>query len=233
MINVVLTGFISSEVTVESSDSGMNSRVAHMYDSVEQFFGFASKVRLFLVLTGDERMCTDFFTLIKKKSPPDLSVFLSYFTQLDEDISRGKGWLEVRLLRKFFAENALQSELFLKVSSKYIVENIGDVLLFCENATCSVAWKHLGKKMVDTRVIVLTPNALEFVSMNRVNDDAGYYLEHAMHEFIQAHGRGLIFFDRPIIKGLSGSTGEFSEMSRLKKMAIKLTTSGLKIFKNL
>lgn len=232
MVHIVITGYIGPAETVQSVDLDPSLRVGQMYNTIKQFFNYQNEICISLVLTGDRGQCRTFFNFVTRCKPIWLSVRLHYYTQSSHELYRGKGWKEVQLLRNFIHNVDLGHAPFLKLSSKYTIDNLQQVLSLCNASTQSIGWTHLGKNMVDTRAMIITQSALESKHLLKVNDSLGYYLEHAMYDVLTETGKKLLFYKRPIISGLSGSTGSYAKMSVLKKGLIHTVTIATKGFRN-
>lgn len=232
MIQVVITGYIGPAKVARSIDLDPSVRISQMYNTIEQFFERQRKLKISLVLTGDRAQCHNFFNFVMQHKPNWLSVGLHYFTQSSCECHRGKGWKEVQLLQNFIHKTDLGHAPFLKLSSKYTIDNLQQVLSVCEASARSIGWTHFCKNMVDTRAIIITRTVMESKHLLNVDDSRGYYMEHAMYDALTESGKKLLFYKRPIISGLSGSTGSFSKMSFFKRGLIQAVTISTRGFRD-
>ncbi|HEY9027394.1 MAG TPA: hypothetical protein VIP05_24085 [Burkholderiaceae bacterium] len=149
--------------------------------------------------------------------------FLSFDGQ-DFPRSRGKGFGEMTALRHVLRESAQlrRTGRFLKVNGRYFIPNIADVLacmqpetaVFC-NITKSLSYS-------DSRVFGGDLQFLELLCEQglRVDDEAGYWFEHALCRsalLAIADGRPWQFMRRlPVVEGYSGTLNRPYSESRLK-----------------
>lgn len=233
-IAVLVVAFIGVPETVESK---LKDSYARYIYTKRAFLSLQKKINnknLFLGLVGDKDECNRFI----------LEVGLSdenakWFEQDKSLISSGAGALENQLILNcikfwFFEE---KFDIIIKVTGKYNILNIEDILLFAQKINQSFyAWKFLFRKMVDTRVLIFKPNfyILNQSELNKINVKPGFWVENITYQIIKKnfYKYGLILY-RPILQGWAGTTNEFSFTPYYKSIFINIVTKIDINFKNI
>ena len=216
-MNIVVTAYFGPKETIKIVDLPQGVRFSETLQALLEMFASSSENDLYLVYTGDEvqgKLLADNFNYRSKHN----KIIPYFYSQVDEDKSRGTSYLEFRLLEKFFF-NFEKDELFIKISGKYVVENIRDVILFVQGLGRPVGWRYLFQNIVECRCLALTPRFWASISPEALSDKKGYWLEHLMNDSL---GSTRIFYKRPIIRGLSATEGKHVRLSFSKRILIRL-----------
>jgi hypothetical protein len=227
-MDIVVTGFHGIEPDLVSH-IGLSPQArfkASLQSLVCMFADFDFDSNLYYVYSGDKlsgRVLCDAFNRcsISNKAIP------YHHKQRDSDVFRGKGFLELLLLRSFLQEAKLETP-FIKVTSKYVVKNFGSVYEFAEKRKHLAGWRLLSSKRVDTRCVILDWKLLCNKNMELINDESGYFFENGVYDSLPLEYR-LYFNSRPIIEGLSGTAGGGMSQSYIKQMAIRSLNKFVKI----
>lgn len=227
-MDIVVTGFHGIEPNL-ISHIGLSPQArfkASLQSLICMFADFSFDSNLYYVYSGDMhsgRLLCDAFN----RCSTSKKVIPFYHEQRDNDVHRGKGFLELLLLRSFLQEAKLEAP-FIKVTSKYEVKNFGSVYEFAERRKQLAGWRLLSSKRVDTRCVILDRKLLCNEYMELINDESSYFLENAVYDSLPLDCR-LYFNSRPIIEGLSGTAGGSMSQSYIKQMAIKSLNMFVKI----
>jgi hypothetical protein len=216
-MNIVVTAYFGPKETIDIVDLPQDLRFSETLQALLEMFGHSSGHTLYLAYTGDEeqgKLLAKIFNGRSKYSK--ISVY--FYSQVFEDKSRGTSYLEYRLLEKFFS-NFDRDSIFVKISGKYVVENIEDVILFVQRLGQPVGWKYLFQNIVECRCLALTPGFWANISPEALCDKKGYWLEHLMRDSLSVKR---IFYRRPIVRGLSATAGRHVRQSLPKRILIRL-----------
>lgn len=182
---------------------------------------------IYFSLTGDLNICQSFMTDLR-----DENINFNYFNQSSKLAQYGKGRLEAELIKNSIAHWKFHERKLhiLKITAKYVIENLEQVLVFLRKSDKElVSWYHIGKKLSDTRVFFFSADMYlrEFHYFSTINDSSGTYIEHIIFELSKKYSGKFLLLNRPIITGLSGSTGENVKFNLFK---IFLINSRSKIY---
>jgi hypothetical protein len=227
-MDIVVTGFHGIEPNL-TSHIGLSPQArfkASLQSLIWMFADFNFNSNLYYVYSGDRQsgsvLCDAFNRCSTSKK-----VIPHYHEQRNYDVCRGKGFLELLLLRSFLQETKLESP-FIKITSKYVVKNFENVYNFAEKRKHLAGWRLLSSKSVDTRCVILDRKLLDNKNMELVNDESGYFFEHAVYDSLPLELR-LYFNSRPIIEGLSGTAGGATSQGYIKQIAIRSLNMFVKI----
>lgn len=161
----------------------------------------------FLLSNDGKRFCSEF---------PDCIEFINVDIS-DENHLLGKGYLEGRTIQRVFCEKSIPEDTMItKLSGRYIFVNHSDYAKMIRKSTSDIICKiHRNLSVVDTRVVSFTREFFEsYVSQHLgvIDDNKGVFLEHcfarALHTMLaDAGGSWEVPGVRPILRGVSGSTG--------------------------
>lgn len=222
---VLVTGFLGIPVANASKHTGEAQRFDVTLIALQRLRSQSSNFRILLAFTGDPDSLQ---RLVSECNWP--SEDAACFPQSPESIPFGKGLLEHQLITGALEHWGLAQvdAHVLKLTAKYTVRNLDHVLDFFNRCELPVyGWRHLGKRMIDTRCFFFRARAYKYMTptMNVIDDRTGYYIEHAMYDVLyQLDISPGLLNRRPLLFGLSGSTGEHIEPAFWKLMLVYLTS---------
>lgn len=229
-IAVLVVAFLGVPETVESKLKNSENRYLYTKTAFLSIQRKIIKKNLYLGLVGDCNECNKFideFGLDEKNA--------KWFEQDQTLISSGVGALENQLILNCinFWDFEKNYDLVVKVTGKYEVLNIDDILKFSIYISQPFyAWKYFFKEMVDTRVFLFKPSfyILNQIFFKNIKALPGFWVENITYQLIVNNffKFGFILY-RPILKGWAGTTNEFSITPIYKRVLIK-TFSKLDIF---
>jgi hypothetical protein len=154
-----------------------------------------------------------------------LKMLQTFHKILNQSIS-ARGLLEHQLISCALQhwQLAEKDNKIIKLTAKYSVENLDEVLLFASQSEYPLyGWIHPGKRMIDSRCFLFRSQAYKDFSifMDRIDDRQAYYMEHAIYDIL-SHLRirpGLLRF-RPLVHGLSGSSGVVIRIAAWKRFLV-------------
>lgn len=127
---------------------------------------------------------------------------------------RGKGYQEFEMLDHLFSRHGDEFSGFLKITGRYLVENIASLLADCKNAAPYGAIFersrfHSKVALTDT-FFVAGDYYLKNISRAYLSADDSkiIYIEHVVRKIINEKGGSRVFKMYPIIAGIRGTTGE-------------------------
>ena len=144
--------------------------------------------------------------------------FLSFTSDQQNTMKYGKGYGEGEIM-EFIVKNSLlykkRENSFFKVTGRIIIPNIETVIRFTavrKNFFQRTVFNSLkSEDKIDTRFYYIKKVEFEkhlITSYMNVNDNEGFYLEHAYFKsIIKEKIKYSLFYILPFIKGVSGSTG--------------------------
>lgn len=212
---------ITSAIKVSApfvSIANADDRIRHTMDALAHWFRVAPNVPI-VICDG-----SGFDLNILKTARPDLDFgnveMLSFVNAVEQVQQFGKGYGEGEIVNHAVlnSKKIKQAGCFAKCTSKLWVENYpACVAQFDSRAQLLKMYdrRKLTYEKVDTRFYI---SEVDFYLTHlsrcheRVNDRAGYYLEHAFADLVKTQGlRQMDFVTKPLIFGYSGSTGVFQE----------------------
>lgn len=223
---ILITGYLGPVNVAESALYSIDQRRVATVHALRVMCRVAAGHDLFVAITGAE----DEFRRLTAEVD-GLTVTLGWFRQEPQQAVRGKGYLEARLvqaaLRRWSA--AFDDGLVLKLTAKYHVENFRAVRQAVSDSRHDIVlWRRRGESAADTRCFAFHPDVFttEFEPwIQRIDDSRGYYIEHAAYDFAVRRGAPVRWLrGRPILTGLSGTSGEPFRTSLLKRAAIHLAS---------
>jgi hypothetical protein len=224
-IVILVTGYLGIPVTDHSILKNKNQRFAATSHALRELRKNSGNIRILLAFTGDS---SAFNLIVTECGWPDTDAAI--FPQTAESSPFGKGLLEHQLICRAlrYWELSDQNKLVIKLTAKYSIENLDDVVDFAARSNYPMyGWMHLGKSMVDSRCFFFRSAAYtDFCYiLDRIDDRQNYYFEHALYNILSMLNiKPGLMYSRPIISGLSGSSGEFVRMAVWKRYLIWLAS---------
>lgn len=223
-MRILMTVYLGKNETILLKDILPDERYEHTLHSLKRNFDGRDSIELEILCTGDQNSAKNLNEdLLKISTLPPFR--LTYFSQKFEDKNKGTGYLEVQLLRKFFQDKNLD-DLYIKISGKYIIENLDDVISFLQKKSHPFGWKVKRTKMIESRCVYLNGRIVFNDAFTNVDDASGYFFEHAVFDALGPHQKGLTIA-RPIVSGLSGTDGRIVRTPIIKRVIINLVTKAL------
>ena len=146
----------------------------------------------------------------------DERVKLIKFNLQDEN-NQGKGYLEFKMLDRFFEQNIVTEPLFIKITGRYLVKNL--LNLIPDNYSKIVADAHKKMKVTLTGVFISSVNDYKqniTGLYKQVNDIEGIFIEHILYNNLTVKYKTQLFGENPDIEGVSGSYGESLKRNPMK-----------------
>lgn len=223
---ILVTVFLGSPSTKQSALQDSDSRFSSTLSGLRALKEQECCHRLLVAFTGDvdhaKRMIAS----------ADLNLADTQWFAQDLSLFKfGKGRLEHSLITRAIHHWSLQSTnpWVLKITGKYRIDCLQDTIEFILTRSTSLcAWRHLYGRMVDTRVFAFRANSYLNAKdlLDQIDERKNYYMEHAVFDWISSiSGTCPLLVHRPIVCGLSGSTGAVVEPSLLKQRLIQATTA--------
>jgi hypothetical protein len=143
------------------------------------------------------------------------------------EFNKGKGFQEFEMLDNWFKLYGSKYRGFVKITGRYIVENIADIL---EDACVSDSFNCIferKKSYIDIALTDLFYSGFEFYDKKLlgcylfVDDKEGYFIEHVVGKILKNNPSTKVFSKHPIKTGISGSHGgKISGGIRAKSIAL-------------
>lgn len=219
---ILVTSFLGTPATEQSALQDRHSRFEATLSGLKALQTQQPGHRLLVAFSGDfdeaQRMVA-----VAGLARADVH----WFDQDSTLIVRGKGRLEHALITHAIQHWALQvsNPWIMKLTAKYTVENLLNTIDFVRGRSTEVcAWRHIQGRMADTRVFAFRARAyLEaFDLLDRVDDANNYFMEHAVYDWLRRSGGcSPLLAHRPLVSGLSGSTGVMSAPGTLKRSLVR------------
>jgi glycosyltransferase involved in cell wall biosynthesis len=229
-IVILVTIFLGIPQTQYSSLQDSNLRFELTLAALKELQSEKLGYRLFVAFTGNAQEAQKMiFSANLDESDAH------WFEQDSSLLVYGKGRLEHALLMRSIQHWELQinNPWIFKLTAKYKIVNLKDTLEFIRSRTSTVcAWKHIFGKIVDTRAVAFRARAYLHAQnlLDRIDDRRNYFMEHAVHDWVKSvSGTSPLLVHRPLLSGISGSTGVQSSPSLLKRSLVKVATSLWKI----
>jgi len=233
-IAILIVAFLGKPKTIQSKLKDSDIRYLHTKNAFLKIRKYVGNENLFIGLVGDQNDCSRF---IEECGLNDESA--KWFEQDEGLINRGTGALENQLILKCINYWSLQKnyDYIVKITGKYQVFNLNEVLKLAGEINQPIyAWKIYFQNMVDTRVLIFNAN---FYVKNqsflaRIDSPPGLWMENIVYEIIRNYcfDFGMVFA-RPILKGLAGTTNEFSLTPLHKRILINTITKFVIFKKNI
>jgi hypothetical protein len=156
----------------------------------------------------------------------------SYFSQDKNKLKLGSGALEVDAIKNAINKFELNSyKKIIKITAKYSVENLCSVEDYILKDSASIrAWLYLESLKCDTRLFAFSPQFFLTNYKELGNVDQSNWLENRVYDLVIQEKKPYYLFKRPILAGMSGTTGVKDELSNVKKILIRIfTTLGIRI----
>lgn len=222
---ILVTSFLGTPVTEQSALQDRHSRFEATLAGLKALQSQQPGHRLLVAFSGD------FGEAQRMVVAADLArADVHWFDQDLTLVVHGKGRLEHALITRAIQHWSLQvsNPWILKLTAKYTVENLLNTIDFVRGMTTEVcAWRHIQGRIVDTRVFAFRAHAyLEAVDLlDRIDDARNYFMEHAVYDWLKRSGGcSPLLVHRPLVSGLSGSTGVLSAPNILKRCLVRVTS---------
>ena len=219
----LLTGFLGKPNTCHTKLDCPSQRLSISIDSVISLSKQLPHNKIYVAITGDRKGYQDFRQYFSS-NPCHADIQFCFFQQDPADELFGKGRCEYKLITKAINEFDLSRyEQIVKITLKYFIQHIATALKTLEsNSTKGIfGWKFYLQAAIDTRFFSFTPEIFaryEYVFM-QVHDAKGFYFEHAAWKVARIENiRPLVFYNKPIIQGLSGSSNVLIKYSWRKRL---------------
>lgn len=219
---ILVTAFLGTPSTEQSALQDRNSRFDATLSGLRTLQAEHHGLRLLVAFTGDSDEAQRMFTAAGLAQAD-----AQWFEQDSTLFVRGKGRLEHALITRSIQHWALQASnpWILKLTAKYTVENLLGTIDFIRGRSTGVcAWRHMRGRMVDTRVFAFRAQAYlqAHYLLDRIDDRQHYFMEHAVYDWVsRSSGTCALLVHRPLVSGLSGSTGVLSAPSLLKRRLVQ------------
>lgn len=224
-VAVLVVAFLGVPETASSKLLNSEIRYFHTKKAFLEIKENINDTSLFFGLVGDPSECN------KLINECNLSYKnAKWFDQDRALIKRGTGALENQLIVNCIKNWSLDKnfDFVVKVTGKYQVLNIHKIINFSMFITQPFyAWKILFNKMVDTRVFIFNPffYLQKQISFQNIDSMPGFWIENIVFDVMKDCGfRFGIVINRPILKGLAGTTNEFSTTPFYKRALIYFLT---------
>lgn len=220
---ILLTGFLGRPNTFHTQLKCPTKRLKASVDSVIALSKQLPNRKIFVAITGDNNSYQEFKSLLSGNLCHS-GIEFSFFKQDSADEPFGKGRCEYKLITKAISRFKLfRYSQIVKVTIKYSIRYhaMAFKTLRKHEGKAVFGWKYYCDDAIDTRFYSFKSNIFskyehEFL---RVDDEKGYYLEHALFKVSKLEGsRPCLFQGRPIIEGLSGSENVFIKDAMWKKL---------------
>lgn len=214
---ILITGYLGTPTTKDTLLIDHDQRIDGTILTIQSVLNFFPGQMIFVALTGDPLQARILEERIMNKS-----VSFKFFDQNTEDVTRGKGYFEYALLLKALNhwEPIFGSLTIVKITAKYRVLNLNKVANYADSlAQPLVVWKNLGREWVDTRCFAFKARTIveNNAILSQIDEQKKIYFESSILALSQSMQlRMPMFIHRPIISGLSGTTGLNVETSKLK-----------------
>jgi hypothetical protein len=224
-VAILVVAFLGEPETIQSKLKDKEIRYLHTKYALLEIKKDIENQRLFLGLVGDENECN---RLISECNLNENNA--KWFDQDETLISRGVGALENQLIVNCIKNWSLEKkfDVVIKVTGKYQILNLNKVINFSKVVSQPFyAWRVVFKHMVDTKVYLFKPKFYlqNQISLKMVDSMPGFWIENVVFNIMRERGFGFgLLSYRPILKGLSGSTGQFSTTPLHKRLLINFFT---------
>lgn len=218
MHKIIVTMYFGEPSTILLASMSQESRYAHNCRTIDHLLNEAQRHHIIVLSCGDWSSFQEFCRRYEGK------VEAIYIDQSHVTREKGTGVMEVQLLREFLAN---RDGGFLKISGKYVIDNFGAVRKFLVNRdVVEFGWRFSGRKMVDTRCILLNREMIFSEWFDLVDDRTGYFFEHAAFDYLLQRKPSAIGFliCRPLIRGMSGTDGREVSYSSWKAFAVRIAS---------
>lgn len=229
---LLVTGYLGEPVTAETILQDGGKRFDATCQALRTLRNQATGVRILLAFTGDAEALR---RLVSECDWPIADA--AWFEQNAEAIPFGKGFLEHQLIGRALKYWKLieQECTVLKLTAKYTVENLQNVLRLAGSSRLPLyGWQHPGQPLIDSRCFFFRANAYQGFSahLERIDDRRGYYMEHALYDSMrQLRIKAGWLRHRPLVCGLSGSTGVTVRTVLWKRCLVYCASLSLPIIK--
>lgn len=161
---------------------------------------------------------------------------ISFTNNINKVKSKGKGYGEGEIVKYALQKSLIlqNANIFAKCTGKLWVENFSECLnSFKQFAVFDIqGWLKI--KAIDTRFYIVNKNFyIKYIAdlHQNVDDDDGYYLEHAFRDGLKRFKPSeYIMFPTPKVIGVSGSSGSIYKSQRIKSMLRDIRSFILKIW---
>lgn len=224
-VAILIVAFLGTPETIASKLRDSEIRYQHTKNAFLEIKKNIGNQSIFLGLVGDESECKRFIN--------ECNLNENNSKLFDQDrtlITRGTGALENQLIMNCIKNWSLEKrfDVVIKITGKYQVLNLHNVINFSTTITQQIyAWRIKMNDMVDTRVFLFNPN---FYLQNqellkKVNSMPGWWFENIIFKLMEKMGYSPgILCCRPMLKGLAGTTNEFTITPLYKRTLIKFST---------
>lgn len=225
---ILITGFLGVPRTEQSALRDPALRFEQTRTAFESMRAAARHSRILLALTGDR---AEYEGMVRATGWAANDC--RWFDQDDADVPLGKGYLEHRLLRNSIRQWELEAAdpLVIKLTAKYVVENIQTVLRYASTTRHPIyGWGRSSARWIDSRCFLFRPRAYLQMSpiLDRIDDRAGHYMEHALYQCMKSLDiRPGVARARPILNGWSGTSGRKVRTPTHKRLLIRAMSLGL------
>jgi hypothetical protein len=222
---ILVTGFLGIPSTEVSALRNEQVRFDATCSALRSLRASCRNLRIFLAFTGSAESLQRLILECNWKSEDAIC-----FAQAPELFPFGKGLLEHQLVKKALNHWGLAhtDTKVLKITAKYIVENIEDIVNFVKRSSLPLfGWMHLGKSMIDTRCFFFQAKVYGAIlaTLDSIDDRKGYFMEHAVYDALLQLGiRPGLVRHRPLLTGMSGSSGVVMTPAPWKRMIVSLAS---------
>lgn len=222
---ILVTGFLGVPTTEASALQNEQIRFDATCSALGSLRAACSNLRILLAFTGSADSLQRLILKCNWKSEDAIC-----FAQASESFPFGKGLLEHQLINQALEHwEIIHSDAkVLKLTAKYTVENLQDVLKFMQGSKLGLfGWSHLGKSMIDTRCFFFQAKIYRSISstLNRIDDRQGYFMEHAVYDALRQLGiRPGLVRHRPLLTGMSGSSGMVMTPASWKRVVVSMAS---------
>jgi hypothetical protein len=127
--------------------------------------------------------------------------------------TKGKGYQEFEMIDGWLKKNSNKSHAFIKISGRYLIENIDKIIKICKEdkqSTIIIERNIFAKKIALTDIFYVTTDYyLNNISglYRKCNDKKGIYIEHVIRDIVDKNKEAKVFRNYPLKLGKCGSTG--------------------------
>lgn len=220
---ILVTGFLGVPKSPFAELSDEKARYIATLNAIKKLRLEVKDTKILLAFTGDKGQ---FDHMLMELAWPHEDARL--FAQNPGDFIFGTSLLEAKLVRNALDHWLLDScdQYVAKLTAKYTISNLSNVLSEIRSSDCDlVGWYHYRKAMIDTRFFAFRPAVWRKFEgiLNSVDDRIGFYIEHAVFFiFLLTKSKLRLLRNRPLVCGLSGSSGQSISIKWYKKILVVL-----------
>ena len=219
---ILVTGFLGHPEGHQTALKDNEERIRATVWALDKILTQAGDAEILLAFTGCREQFERLLSIISWRE--DKAFF--YVQDIDK-IRLGKGALENDLIKQTIIHWDLSrlNTGIIKITAKYYPSNLARLLhFFSKDRGLIFGWRFRKGDAIDTRCFFFKPRA--YLEMQDVlgasNDSIGYYYENCVFDCMKRLSLkpGFTYY-RPLVFGLSGSTGSFDSPIWIKRLLVR------------